>query len=321
MSQSLPIVDISPLATGGRHALKAVADAMGTAARGAGFFYLVGHGIDPSLVSAVFRESARFFDLPEADKTRQSIAHSLHNRGYVAMKAERLDPSKAADLKEAFNIGLDLSPMDPRVITGEPFRGVNQWPDLAGWREIMLNYFNAAWSVGRDLHRAIAVDLGLSPDFFDKKLDQPMATLRLLHYPPQPASAMAGQIGAGAHTDYGDITLLLTDSAGGLEVKRRDGDWMPAPTVPGAFICNIGDCLMRWTNDVYVSTPHRVINRGERHRYSVAFFLDPNPDAVIACLPTCVSETRPPHYPPITAADHLRERLDATYSFRAASNA
>ena len=107
-----------------------------------------------------------------------------------------------------------------------------------------------------------------------------MATLRLLHYPPQPPNAAAGQIGAGEHTDYGDITLLLTDSAGGLEVKRRDGGWIPAPTIPGAFICNIGDCLMRWTNDVYVSTPHRVVNRGERHRYSVAFFLDPNPDAV-----------------------------------------
>ena len=142
-----------------------------------------------------------------------------------------------------------------------------------------------------------------------------------MHYPPQPATAKAGQIGAGEHTDYGDITLLLTDSASGLEVKRRDGGWIPAPTIPGAFICNIGDCLMRWTNDVYVSTPHRVVNRGERHRYSVAFFLDPNPDAVIACLPTCVSETRPPRYPPVSGADYLRQRLDATYSFRASSTA
>jgi isopenicillin N synthase-like dioxygenase len=318
MSQSLPIVDMSALATGGRYALAHLADAVGRAARGVGFFYLVGHGVDPSLVSAVFREAARFFDLPEADKNRQSITRSPHNRGYVAMKGERLDARAAPDLKEAFNIGLDLTPKDPRVTAGEPFRGLNQWPDLAGWREIMLSYFNAAWSVGRDLHKAIAIDLGLTPEFFGTKLDQPMATLRLLHYPPQPAKAASGQIGAGEHTDYGDITLLSTDSAGGLEVKRRDGDWMPAPTIPGAFICNIGDCLMRWTNDVYVSTPHRVVNNGVRHRYSVAFFLDPNPDAVIACLPTCVSATRPPRYPPITAADYLTQRLDATYGFRAA---
>ena len=177
----------------------------------------------------------------------------------------------------------------------------------------MLSYFDAVWSVGRRLHEGIARDLKLAPEYFEDKLDQPMATLRLLHYPPQPRNAAAGQIGAGEHTDYGDITLLLTDEVGGLEVKRRGGGWIAAPYMPGAFICNIGDCLMRWTNDVYVSTPHRVVNRGGRERYSVAFFLDPNPDATVACLPTCVSPDRPGRYPPLTGADYLRGRLDATY--------
>ena len=163
------------------------------------------------------------------------------------------------------------------------------------------------------LERHSDVDLGLDADFFEDKLDQPMATLRLLHYPPQPATADAGQIGAGAHTDYGDITLLHTDGVGGLEVRRCDGGWIAAPTVPGAFICNIGDCLMRWTNDVYVPTPHRVVNRAGRERYSVAFFLDPNPDAEVACLPGCISADRPARYPPVKAADYLRERLVATY--------
>src|SRR5258705_1112227 len=124
-----------------------------------------------------------------------------------------------------------------------------------------------------------------------------MAPPRLLYSPPQPPATAA--IGAGEHTDYGNLTLLVTDSVGGLEVRRRDGGWIAAPTIPGAFICNIGDCLMRWTNDVYVSTPHRVVNRGDRDRYSVAFFLDPNPDALVACLPTCVSAERPPRYAPI----------------------
>ncbi len=145
-----------------------------------------------------------------------------------------------------------------------------------------------------------------------------MATLRLLHYPPQPAKAATGQIGAGEHTDYGDITLLMTDEVGGLEVKRRDGGWIQAPYMAGAFVCNIGDCLMRWTNDTYVSTPHRVVNRGGRERYSVAFFLDPNPDAEVACLPTCVSDERPARYPPVSGADYLAGRLDATYGFRQA---
>jgi isopenicillin N synthase-like dioxygenase len=120
-------------------------------------------------------------------------------------------------------------------------------------------------------------------------------------------------IGAGAHTDYGSVTLLLTDDAGGLEVRRRDGVWIQAPPIPNTFVCNIGDCLMRWSNDIYVSTPHRVVSPPGRDRYSVAFFLDPNPDALIECLPGCSSAERPAKYPPILAADYLRQRLDATY--------
>jgi isopenicillin N synthase-like dioxygenase len=178
--------------------------------------------------------------------------------------------------------------------------------------------FDAVWALGRRLHRAVALDLGVVADFFEDKLDQPMATLRLLHYPPHPPTAATGQIGAGTHSDYGDITLLLTDEVAGLEARKRDGEWIAAPHIDGAFICNVGDCLMRWTNDVYVSTPHRVVNRAGRERYSVAFFMDPNPEAEIACLPTCTSADRPPRYEPITAADYLRQRLDATYGLRTA---
>lgn len=122
------------------------------------------------------------------------------------------------------------------------------------------------------------------------------------------ASGAGEEIGAGAHTDYGALTLLMTDGAPGLQVRPRGGDWLDVPHVPGAFIVNIGDCLMRWTNDIYVSTPHRVLPP-PRARQSVAFFLDPNPDAVIAALPG----TGAPKYPSVTGAEYLRSRLDATY--------
>jgi isopenicillin N synthase-like dioxygenase len=306
MGAALPVIDMS--ASTGQ-----LAKDIGEAARGVGFFYVTGHGISPTLMDEVFAASRLFFGLSSDEKDAVSIRKSLHNRGYVGMKGESLDPTKPADLKEAYNVGLELSAADPRVVRGEPFRGVNLWPELPGWRDTLLAYFDAVWSVGRRLHEGIARDLDLAPNYFEDKLDSPMATLRLLHYPPQPAGAAAGQIGAGEHTDYGDITLLLTDEVGGLEVKRRDGGWIPAPYIDGAFICNIGDCLMRWTNDVYVSTPHRVVNRGGRERYSIAFFLDPNPDAIVECLPTCVSPQKPGKYPPISGADYLRSRLDATY--------
>ena len=180
----------------------------------------------------------------------------------------------------------------------------------------MLAYFDACHRLGMRLHRALAHDLGVSENFFDGKLDQPLATLRLLHYPPRPERFEPGQIGAGEHTDYGNITLLATDDAGGLEVRTRSGEWISPPPIPGALICNIGDCLMRWTNDVYVSTPHRVVNPVGRERYSVAFFLDPNPDAVVEALPSCVTAGRPVRYAPTTGAAYLQSRLDATYSHR-----
>jgi isopenicillin N synthase-like dioxygenase len=175
----------------------------------------------------------------------------------------------------------------------------------------MLAYFDACAALGLRIHRAFARDLGLPLGFFDDKFDRPMATLRLLRYPAAPNQSDA-DVGAGVHTDYGNITLLATDDVGGLQARRRDGRWIDAPPLTGAFVVNIGDCLMRWTNDIYVSTPHRVINTSPRERYSIAFFFDPNPDAEVAAIPSYLTEGAP-KYPPILAADYLKQRLDATY--------
>jgi isopenicillin N synthase-like dioxygenase len=307
----LDIIDVSGLAGGAPQAVSRVAKQLGRACRDTGFFYVTGHGIPDALLSGVFRSAQEFFAQPAAAKDEISIKRSRHNRGYVGLSTERLDPGQI-DNKEAFNIGLDLAPTDPEVVAGKPFRGVNLWPRTPGFRDTTLAYFNAVWKLGCDLHFAIAADLGLPTTYFANKLDRPMATLRLLHYPPRDA-ARGDALGAGAHTDYGSITLLLTDDADGLEVQRRDGPWVAAPPMPGTFVCNIGDCLMRWSNDIYVSTPHRVMNPPGRDRYSVAFFLDPNPDVLIDCLPGCSGRDRKAKYPPIVASDYLRERLDATY--------
>jgi len=308
---AIPVIDISPLRDGS--AARAVARDLGNACREVGFFYISGHGVPPALMKRIFDTSAAFFTGPASIREAVSFSGPGDNRGYIRIGGETLDPGKPPDVKEAFNIGLELPPDDPEMLARAPFRAANLWPQTPGFRDTMLDYFNRVWRLGRDLHRGFALDLGLEPDFFETRLDRPNATLRLLHYPQSAMPLSEGQLGAGVHTDYGNVTLLATDEVGGLMVQDRSGRWLDAPVIPNTFVCNIGDCLMRWSNDVYVSTPHKVVNPG-KDRYSVAFFLDPNPDAVVACLPTCISADRPAKYAPITGAEFLRSRLEPTYA-------
>lgn len=282
--------------------------ALGAAVRGPGFFLLQNHTVPADLRARVFEMADAFFALPEGTKKKLSILNTPHFRGWAAQGDESLDDTSAAvDRKESFNIGLDLAPDDPRVLRGEPFRGVNIWPEVPGFRDTMLAYFKAALALGVDIHRAFAADLALEGEHFTPAFQDPLAALRLLHYPP--GTGAPDEIGAGAHTDYGAITLLMTDGEGGLQVQPRGGGWIDVPHIEGAYVVNIGDCLMRWTNDIYKSTPHRVLPP-KRQRRSVAFFVEAHPDTIIAALPG----TGTPKYPPVRAADYLQSRLDATYA-------
>jgi isopenicillin N synthase-like dioxygenase len=311
MPRPLPILDLSSWREGDPASLTRIAAEAGAACRDVGFFYVAGHGVDSDLITRAFAQSRRFFALPLAERQALAIEKVGGNRGYSGMLHEALDPARGPDMKEAFNVGLEIAPDDPDLLSGQPFRSLNAWPNLPGFRETLLAYYDACAALGARLHRAFARDLGLEPDFFADKFDRPMATLRLLHY-PAPLPGSAPKTGAGAHTDYGNLTLLATDGVGGLEVRARDGEWIEAPVVPGAFVVNIGDCLMRWTNDIYVSTPHRVVNRSARERYSIAFFYDPSPDAVVETIASCVRHGERVRYPPILASDYLKQRLDAS---------
>ena len=302
----LPIIDLSAFADG-EAGLERLAQEIGAACRDVGFFYVKNHGVDAELMKAAFAQSHELFALPLETKQAIAIDKIGGNRGYSALLHEALDPARGPDLKEAFNIGLDLTPDDPELLAGVPFRALNAWPPLPRFKPVLLAYFEACSALALKLHSVFARDLGLPPDFFADKFSRSMATLRLLHYPPAEA-----RIGAGTHTDYGNITLLATDDVGGLQVRKRGGEWIDAPVVPGAFVVNIGDCLMRWTNHIYVSTPHRVMNESGRERYSIAFFFDPNPEARVEAIPSCVPEGEAPRHPPILAADYLKSRLYAT---------
>lgn len=307
MTSTLPVIDISALASPDRAQRAAVAAQIGAACRTVGFFAITGHGVPAALIDDAFAASAEFFALDAPAKRALAIDQLGSNRGYVDLGVEALDETTpGADQKEAFNL----------IWTDERQRPPNAWPPIAGWRPRVQAYFDAGLAAARRLHAAFALDLGLPETFFDDKIDQPQATLRLLHY-PAPAAGLGDAadtgLGAGVHTDYGNVTLLATDGVAGLQVRTRDGDWLDARSLPGAFICNIGDCLMRWTNDVYVSTPHRVA-RPVRERYSIALFMDPNPDALVSAIPSCVPVGEAPRYAPVSAKDYLQSRFDATYA-------
>ncbi len=315
---AVPVIDISPL-RGGPDKADMVA-AIGQACREIGFFYAINHGVEQAQIDAVYAQAKRFFDLPVAQKELCAIEHSSCHRGWFRLGGENLDPARQdqGDFKEGYKIGRDLPPSHARVQAGLPLHGPNLWPDLPGWRDVMQNYYDTMVDLGRQLIGAFALALSLPEDFFAPWLDITMTTLGPLHYPPQRGHVSAAQIGAGAHTDFGCLTLLHQDASGGLQVCRRDGLWIEAPPVPGSFVVNIGDMMERWTNGVFRSTLHRVVNVSGRERYSLPFFFDPDFYTPVECLPTCLGADGVAHYPPTTAGAHLLEKIAESFAYKRA---
>jgi isopenicillin N synthase-like dioxygenase len=316
MSHSeLAVIDIADLVNGRAEA--AVARRIGEASRTFGFFYISNHGVPDALVRDMFRRSEAFFARPLEEKSNLHIRRSDVHRGYFPLFEENTDPNMTADLKEGFDLGRDLGPDAPEVRQGLPLHGPNQWPDQPPkFRATAEAYFAAMTGLASTLMRGFALALGLEADFFADKIDRPLAQLRLLHYPPQAGHIDDRTIGCGTHTDYGCLTILAQDANGGLEIKMPSGDWLVAKPVPGTFVINLGDQMERWTNGRFPATPHRVINASGQERYSMPFFFDPNWEAEIACLPSCLEPGEVPRYPPVQAGPYLQSRFDATFDYR-----
>lgn len=294
---TLPLIDLAA------EPPEALARRIDAALREQGFFAVTGHGVPDTVVAAAFDASRRFFALPQATKERWHIDGWPLKRGFDPIGWQALDPANPPDVKESFYLGVEAI-------------GPNQWPDeerVPGFRAALDAYSAAMETLARRLMGLFERALGVAPGGFDDFMRHPTCTTRLLHYPPQPATAAPGQIGCGAHTDWGALTLLAQDDAGGLQVQRADGAWIDVPPRAGAFVVNVGDMTERWTNDRWRSTMHRVINRvSGRDRWSIAYFFDLDAEAVIAPLLQCTSAANPPRYAPITAGEHLVEMYRRT---------
>jgi isopenicillin N synthase-like dioxygenase len=312
----LPLIDIAPLYSDDAHAWQSVAKQIDSACRDWGFFYIKGHPISAARIDSVLDHAHRFFALPAAEKLKIDITRTQHHRGYGAIATEQLDPSKPSDLKETFDMGLHLPADHPEVLAEKPLRGPNRHPSISGWEALMEQHYVDMQALAQTLLRAMTLALGIERDFFDSRFNQPVSVLRMIHYPPRHTASSAEQQGAGAHTDYGCITLLYQDAAAGLQVRNVKGEWIDAPPIEGTFVVNLGDMMARWSNDRYLSTPHRVISPLGMDRYSMPFFAEPHPDTVIECLPGCHDELHPAKYAATTCANFLLSRFADTYAYR-----
>ncbi|KAL5426216.1 hypothetical protein PMIN04_002112 [Paraphaeosphaeria minitans] len=323
---TIPVIDLTPSFSESLEDRKSVAAQIREACTTSGFFYVTHHGIPSSILQSILQQAERFFKLPLASKQDLHIKTSKYGYGWEPSEYTSL----AGDLesKEGFNFGyeegLDKSGGDGkyRNLDGSDDKA-NIWPkeeELPGFYEHVGEYYGAVLNLSRHMFRLFALSLDLPEDHFDAMFTHPGGIARLLYYPPPKHPQLTvsesvqekEHIGLGAHSDYECFTLLLSSTTPGLEILRPSGHWHIATHIADAFIVNVADFMMRWTNGVYKSTVHRVVNRSRRIRYSVPFFFSVNYEQVIETLPTCLDEGEKPRYPPIGAGEYILERLNAT---------
>lgn len=283
---------------------------LGAAYREFGFCCISGHGIDRALVDGAYDVFQRFFALPTDTKMKYHVPGSGGARGYTPFKVETAKDSAHPDLKEFWHVGREI----PRDSKFADVMAPNLWPaEVPEFKEYGYGLFEALDHLGSRVLRALALHVDLPENYFEDKTDLGNSILRPIHYPPITQDNIPN-VRAGAHEDINFITLLVGASAEGLEVLTREGEWLPITTEGDAIVVNIGDMLQRLTNHVYPSTTHRVVNpqnaNARKPRYSVPFFLHPNPDVVLDPVPECVSAENPSRYEAsITSHEYLLQRL------------
>jgi isopenicillin N synthase-like dioxygenase len=323
-TETIPVIDLGPYLAGQPGAMEAAAAELRFALTEIGFYFIVNHGVPPAQVRDAFQQAARFHSQPIERK--MEIRIDRHNVGYLPLRGDTLRTSTVqtvtrANFNEALFIARDLPADHPEARVDRRFRGVNQWPaNLPGFRESIAGYCDTMERLVLKLVPLYARALGLPATYFDGPFRDCQYKLRMTHYPHQDAPAVDDEFGIAPHTDTSFLTLLAPNEVPGLSIRTQSGKWIDAPALPNAYVVNGGQFLQRWTNDVFLATPHRAINRSGGERYALAFFCDSNIDWPVAAVPTTVGPDKPPKYPTTSYTDYMVQYQKRTYDLLADVN-
>jgi isopenicillin N synthase-like dioxygenase len=317
---TIPTSDLTPLRTGTDADKRKVAGQIDEACRDTGFFLVTGHGVPADLIAKTRQRAIDFFALPDAEKLKVQRPPSKISRGYnwVGDRSIAYSMGQAAppDIQEAFAFGHDRADLAARVdrVSAQMY-APNIWPEQPrDFKDTMVTYYGTMMGLASNVLRAMAIALGAREDYFADKFDRQASVCRMIRYPAVKQTPLPGQLRAGTHTDYGIMTFVRgDDTPGGLQVQHRSGDWIDLHIPAGDFACNIGDMMMRWSNDRWVSTLHRVAipppDAAPQDRISLVFFTNPNPDVTIECIEECLAPGEKPKYPPVSVSEHYLGKL------------
>ena len=313
----IPVIDIKNLYSDVSSETGQIANDFIEAYSSLGFSYITNHSIDDQIISDVFDASREFHALPLREKNKIAL-NELH-RGYIAIDTSTDVTSDLAEVKkpnqsESFMMMREAGPDDPDYRRGSYLTGPNVWPNKpVKFKERVTKYANELTGLCERLTFIILKALGIPENHHQNLFHMPTIWLRLLHYPPQ-TTLDEDLYGSAPHRDFGAITILAQDHVGGLQVQLPQGGWLDVPELPNSFVVNVGNMLHRLTNGLLISTPHRVINKSGRERYSCPFFYDPNINAVIKPQGNGVSRSNPEKFEPIIYGEYLKHELTSTYT-------
>lgn len=321
---TIPVIDLTPIRRNDATGIAALGHQVDLACRTIGFLIVSGHAVPPALINDVRAKSLAFFDLDEAEKLESRPAPGTLLRGYTPPETNTLARSRGVETPPDFRSMLSVGRPEltgkefENIANARPFYRPNVWPERpAGLRPTFEAYFREMERLAREIMRSFAAALDLQIDYFDGKIDNHFSALHALHYGPQLDAPKPGQLRAGAHSDFGSLTILMPPAEGGmgLEVQKPDGTFVPVDPPSDCYVINIGDLMQQWTNDRWVSTVHRVINPPgdgwKSRRLSLGFFCHPNYDAMVQALPGTVSSGEQPKHAPVLAGEYMNARISA----------